>query len=92
VAWLACEVVSAVAPMLSADTQKKLTRFSRAAFRLAAVNQGFDIAKAERDLGYSNRIPFSEGMARTLEFFNTVPTDKIGEEQPSGGLSAAQRG
>jgi nucleoside-diphosphate-sugar epimerase len=69
VAQLACTVVSGIAPMLSSQTQQKMSRFSRAAFRLAAVNQGFSIAKAQRDLGYTDRILFHEGMARTLESF-----------------------
>ncbi len=69
IAKFACETISAIAPALSIDTQKKLARFSKAAFRLAAVNQGFSIAKAERDLPYLNRIPFQEGMRRTLETF-----------------------
>jgi nucleoside-diphosphate-sugar epimerase len=88
VAKLACEVVSAIAPMLPPDAQKNLTRFSRAAFRLAAVNQGFDISKAERDLAYTNRIPFSEGMARALEFFRET-SGKSADAQSS--LSAARR-
>lgn len=92
VAWVACEIVSSFAPMLSAPSRQKLSRFSRAAFRLAAINQGFDITKAERDLGYANRIPFSEGMARTLEFFKTVPAGQIGEPSEGSGLSAARRG
>jgi 2-alkyl-3-oxoalkanoate reductase len=70
--WLAgsvCETVSTIAPLLPKDTQRKLARFSRAAFRLAGINQGFDIEKAERELGYTNRIPFAAGMAETLKSF-----------------------
>lgn len=70
--WLAkaaCEVVSSVAPSLPIETRKKLSRFSRAAYRLAGVNQGFDISKAENVLGYKERIPFGEGMRITLEYF-----------------------
>jgi len=70
--WLAkaaCETVSIVAPYLPLETRKKLSRFSRAAFRLAGVNQGFDISKAENQLGYKERIPFGEGMRITLEYF-----------------------
>jgi nucleoside-diphosphate-sugar epimerase len=66
-ARLFCELVSTIAPALPVTTQRKLARFSRAAFRLAGVNQGFSIAKAERELGYVDRIPFSQGMTRTLE-------------------------
>jgi nucleoside-diphosphate-sugar epimerase len=68
-AYMACEVISTIAPMLSKDAQQKLARFSRAAYRLVAVNQGFDIKKAERDLGYTQRIPFNVGMAATLQYF-----------------------
>ncbi|MCA9802413.1 MAG: NAD-dependent epimerase/dehydratase family protein [Cyanobacteria bacterium HKST-UBA02] len=66
VAKPACEIISTIAPFLGPDKQKELARFSRAAFRLAGVNQGFSIARAEKDLGYVNRIPFSEGMKETL--------------------------
>lgn len=70
--WLAkaaCETVSSIAPFLPVETRKKLSRFSRAAFRLAGVNQGFDILKAENLLEYRQRIPFGEGMRITLEYF-----------------------
>lgn len=68
-AFAVCELVSGIAPFLQVETQRKLARFSRAAFRLAGVNQGFDISKAERDLGYTKRIPFALGMAETLKHF-----------------------
>jgi nucleoside-diphosphate-sugar epimerase len=81
VAKLVCETVSTIAPMLSPDARQTLSRFSRAAFRLAAINQGFSIAKAERELGYLNRIPFSQGMAETLRSFKaSVPP----QPQPAG--------
>lgn len=70
--WLAktaCEVVSTFAPFLPPDSRKGLSRFSRAAFRLAGVNQGFDITKAENLLGYTQRTPFGEGMRITVEYF-----------------------
>ncbi len=70
--WLAkaaCETVSTIAPLLPESSRKNLSRFSRAAFRLAGVNQGFDITKAENLLGYTQRIPFGEGMRITLEYF-----------------------
>ncbi|MBX3137178.1 NAD-dependent epimerase/dehydratase family protein [Candidatus Obscuribacterales bacterium] len=70
-AKLFCEVVSSVAPMMGVDTQKKLARFSRAAFRLAGVNQGFSIAKAERELNYVDRVPFQTGISKTLVTFKT---------------------
>ena len=69
VARFACELISSLAPLLPVEKQRGLARFSRAAFRLAGVNQGFSVKKAERDLNYVNRIPFKEGMARTLEYF-----------------------
>lgn len=61
-----CEVVSVVAPMLPPNTRQGLSRFSRAAFRLAAVNQGFSIAKAQREIGYTSLVPFEEAMRTTL--------------------------
>lgn len=91
VAWAACELVSAIAPSLPKEQQQKLARFSRAAFRLAAVNQGFDITKAEQDLGYTKRIPFSQGMAHTLESFRTTQPATGGSEQLQDDLSGSQR-
>ncbi len=70
-AKMVCEVVSKVAPLLPNDTQRKLARFSRAAFRLAGVNQGFSIAKAERELNYVDRVPFSQGISKTLVSFRS---------------------
>ncbi|MBY0546504.1 MAG: NAD-dependent epimerase/dehydratase family protein [Candidatus Obscuribacterales bacterium] len=69
IAKAACEVVSMIAPHLPPEKRKNLTRFSRAAFRLAGLNQGFDVSLAEQTLDYkgTNRIPFAEGMRRTLE-------------------------
>ncbi|HEY9717469.1 MAG TPA: SDR family NAD(P)-dependent oxidoreductase [Trichormus sp.] len=90
VARLACSIVSSIAPMLSSESQQKLSRFSRGAFRLAAVNQGFKIAKAERDLRYTDRIPFNEGMALTLEFFKTAQAEEKKPQSPTD-LSAARR-
>jgi 2-alkyl-3-oxoalkanoate reductase len=91
--WLAkavCETVSSLAPSLPVPARKKLSRFSRAAFRLAGVNQGFDITKAETVLGYTQRIPFGEGMRITLEWFknqekqnsNRTPVQKAGASSP----------
>lgn len=68
-ARLACELVSRLAPYLPQEMQRKLGRYSRAAFRLAGVNQGFDISKAERELGYADRIPFAQGISQTLAHF-----------------------
>ncbi|MBC7996598.1 MAG: hypothetical protein IAF58_01565, partial [Leptolyngbya sp.] len=61
--------ISSFAPLLPVDKQKSLARFSRAAFRLAGVNQGFSIKKAEAELGYTERVPFSQAMPKTLEYF-----------------------
>ncbi|MBZ0189287.1 MAG: NAD-dependent epimerase/dehydratase family protein [Candidatus Obscuribacterales bacterium] len=69
VAKTASELISTVAPFLGPDKQRKLARYSRAAFRLAGVNQGFSIAKAERDLDYVDRIPFEKGMKEALSAF-----------------------
>jgi nucleoside-diphosphate-sugar epimerase len=66
IARLLCEISSTLAPYAPPIMQPFLARYSRPAFRLAAVNQGFDIAKAERELKYVQRIPFREGMSRTL--------------------------
>jgi nucleoside-diphosphate-sugar epimerase len=70
-AKLFCEIVSSVAPMMGVESQRKLARFSRAAFRLAGVNQGFSIAKAEKELNYVDRVPFQTGMSKTLETFKS---------------------
>ncbi|MBI2811074.1 MAG: NAD-dependent epimerase/dehydratase family protein [Candidatus Melainabacteria bacterium] len=72
IAKLVCQTVSAIAPSLPIEKQKNLARFSKAAFRLAAVNQGFSVSKAERDLPYVNRISFKEGMSATLETFRAA--------------------
>lgn len=65
-----CELVSLIAPLLPMERQKKLARFSRAAYRLVGVNQGFSISKAEHDLNYVDRIPFAQGMKETLRHFS----------------------
>lgn len=54
-----------IAPISPAPIRSVLCQYSRPALRLAAYNQGFNISKAERELEYSNRIPFEEGMAKT---------------------------
>ena len=73
VARTVCNAVSTVAPLLPPSILKKVSRFSRAAFRLVGVNQGFDVSKAERELGYTDRIPFRTGMAETLKSFRGPP-------------------
>lgn len=75
VAQAFCESISRIAPALPVSMQRNLARYSRAAFRLAAINQGFNITKAERELGYRNRIPFADGMAITLEYFKQKADD-----------------
>jgi 2-alkyl-3-oxoalkanoate reductase len=70
-----CNAASAVAPLLPPGKRKQLSRFSTAAYRLAGVNQGFDISKAERELGYVDRIPFAEAMAYTLQSFKNWAGD-----------------
>ena len=69
IARLACQTISAIAPYLPLENQKTLSRFSKAAYRLAGVNQGFSIVKAEKELNYINRISFEEGMKKTLATF-----------------------
>jgi nucleoside-diphosphate-sugar epimerase len=69
VARIFCESVSCLASVLPESMQRKLARYSRAAFRLAGLNQGFSIAKAERDLNYRDRIPFEQGMKETMSYF-----------------------
>jgi nucleoside-diphosphate-sugar epimerase len=66
----ACNFVGLISPMLSKETRQTLARFSPGAYRLAAVNQGFSIAKAQRELGYTDLIPFKEGMTETLKTFS----------------------
>ncbi|HEY9734040.1 MAG TPA: NAD-dependent epimerase/dehydratase family protein [Drouetiella sp.] len=79
IAKLVCQTVSAIAPSLPIDKQRGLARFSKAAFRLAAVNQGFSVAKAEKDLPYTNRIPFQDGMRETLATFRTADSSASGK-------------
>jgi nucleoside-diphosphate-sugar epimerase len=70
--WLARTLVnfsSAVALAAPPKLKTRLALFSRPALRLVGLNQGFDISKAERELGYTSRISFAEGMARTLRSY-----------------------
>jgi 2-alkyl-3-oxoalkanoate reductase len=78
VARILCELSSLCAPIAPPLLQAFLARYSRPAFRLAAVNQGFDISKAERELGYIHRISFIDGMARTLAAWKS--NDQHGNE------------
>jgi 2-alkyl-3-oxoalkanoate reductase len=86
IAKVACEVISTIAPVLPSNTRSKLSRFSRAAFRLAGVNQGFDISKAERDLHYTDRVAFEVGMRETLKTFA-----KTGSTKDTGKQAEAAR-
>jgi 2-alkyl-3-oxoalkanoate reductase len=72
VARLLVEAASISATVAPSRIRRRLEKFSRPAYRLAAVNQGFDISKAERELGYINRIPFSEGMQKTLAHWDSA--------------------
>jgi len=63
------ELSSVVATMAPPRLKNRLAIFSWPALRLVGLNQGFDISKAERELGYTDRIPFADGMARTLVSF-----------------------
>ena len=67
-----CNLISTIAPLLPVSTQQKLARYSRAAFRLVGVNQGFSITKAESQLHYVNRVPFVEGMRTALATFSSA--------------------
>jgi nucleoside-diphosphate-sugar epimerase len=69
------ELVSLFAPALPLAAQKKLARFSRAAYRLSAINQGIDVSKAERELGYTDRVAFAEAMAETLRSFRRAESE-----------------
>ncbi len=62
-------VVSSAVKLLPKEQHKNFSRFSTAAYRLAGLNQGFSIKKAERDLDYTKRISFQEGMKKTLQTF-----------------------
>jgi nucleoside-diphosphate-sugar epimerase len=67
-----CNLVSTLAPLLPVANQQKLARYSRAAFRLVGVNQGFSIVKAESQLDYRDRVPFAEGMRAALASFQSA--------------------
>jgi len=62
-------IMQALTNVLPRNMRPGLARFSPAAFRLVAVNQGFSIRKAEQLLDYKNRISFKDGMALTLKGF-----------------------
>lgn len=62
-------VSTALASIAPAHMKERLALFSRPALRLVALNQGFDISKAERELHYVDRVPFKEGMSITLQSY-----------------------
>jgi len=86
-----CETISTIAPILPVDTQRKLSRYSRAAFRLVGQNQGFSIQKAERDLGYVNRVPFAQGMEQTLMYFRSLSAERDKKDSPEKLLAGGHK-
>jgi nucleoside-diphosphate-sugar epimerase len=76
-ARLLVESATFLAPMAPTYLTGLLNQFSRPAFRLFAINQGFDISKAERELNYVHRIPFAEGMAKSLRPWKEVPSRPV---------------
>lgn len=54
---------------LPIERRRKLSRFSKAAYRLIGINQGFSIRKAQEELKYTGLIPFNTGMIETLSYF-----------------------
>ncbi len=46
-------------------------RVTRARLKLLGLNLDFSIEKAKRELGYSPRIGFDQGMAETMEWFKS---------------------
>jgi len=65
------ELSSAIATIAPPRLKNRLALFSWPALRLVGLNQGFDISKAERELGYTERISFADGMAKTLVSFQS---------------------
>jgi 2-alkyl-3-oxoalkanoate reductase len=86
-----CEFISTIAPILPVDTQRKLARYSRAAFRLVGQNQGFSIQKAERDLGYGDRVPFAQGMEQTLMYFRSLSAEREKKDSPEKLLAGGHK-
>ncbi len=76
IAYPFCECISSLASIMPINVKQNLARYSRAAFRLAGLNQGFDISRAERELGYVNCISFAQGMSETLKHYQTIPSNK----------------
>ncbi|MDR3616215.1 MAG: NAD-dependent epimerase/dehydratase family protein [Candidatus Obscuribacterales bacterium] len=84
-----CELISTIAPKLSQSTQMKLARYSRAAYRLAGLNQGFNIDKAKRELNYINCKPFAQAMAETLTNFGGDAQTQSGSATSTKEFSGA---
>jgi nucleoside-diphosphate-sugar epimerase len=88
IAWLFCEIISAISPILPLSLRQALMRYTRAAYRLAGLNQGFDISKAENELGYTDRVSFHDGIAQTLkemDLYKSRPVStKATEREPVG--------
>jgi nucleoside-diphosphate-sugar epimerase len=74
------DTATAIASVAPGPLKARLEVFSRPALRLAGLNQGFNISKAEQQLGYTDRIPFAEGMAKSLTCF-AVETEKLKVKQ-----------
>lgn len=72
-----CRLVSGITGFAGEETRAKFARFSPAAFRLVAVNQGFNVERARKalDLGGAGHKPFSEAMRSTLETFKKENTN-----------------
>jgi nucleoside-diphosphate-sugar epimerase len=60
------EVISTIAPILPSNMQRKLSKFSRASYRLIALNQGFSITKAETLLNYKPEANFEKSIKQYL--------------------------
>jgi len=71
------DLLSAIVSSLPLEKRRKLSRFSKAAYRLIGINQGFSIRKAQEELQYTSLIPFNIGMIETLTYFKQqYPTSK----------------
>lgn len=63
------EISSVLARLSPPSLRRRLCAFSRPALRLVALNQGFNISKAQRELGYTAANSFREAMGITLQSF-----------------------
>ncbi|PWT99129.1 MAG: hypothetical protein C5B53_05820 [Candidatus Melainabacteria bacterium] len=73
-ARLLVEAATLIAPIAPGFLKERCSQYSRASFRLVALNQGFDISKAERELNYVERIPFAKAMSETLSQWKQAPS------------------